>query len=86
MTAPHEPPGPRVWYVRVRGLVGSETARGLPGVTVTHEGRTSVLRWARDGVHTLGWLLLRLQALGLEVLDVRSGPPDQPARLPVNGL
>lgn len=59
------------WRVRVRGVMGPSAAQALRGFRVTHEeGMTVVEGRPRPG-HGLATLLLDLQALGLEVVDIR---------------
>ncbi len=65
--------GRRVYEIRVRGSLGPATRQAFTDLVIDVEPTTTVLtgELSQDGLH---FLLDRVGALGLEVLDVRDGP------------
>jgi hypothetical protein len=59
------------WRVRVRGMMGPTATQALRGFRVTHEEGLTVVEGEPKPGHGLASLLLDLQALGLEVVDIR---------------
>lgn len=63
------------WYeIHVRGEVPAETLAELEEMTAVHEPAATVLSGAVPDQAALHGILLRLQALGLELIEVRRLP------------
>ncbi len=75
--SPDEPPyGP--WTVRARGRMREDLADWLEGFAVSHDGGCTVLVGPVGGATSVVEMLLRLQAAGLEIIDVRRKRPVNP--------
>jgi hypothetical protein len=59
------------WQVRVRGVLDAATAQRFGRFRVVHEHGLTVLEGPSGDGHGLASLLMDLQALGLEVVDIR---------------
>ncbi len=59
------------WQVRVRGVMGPTGARALRDYRVTQQDDVTLLEGPLRPGHGLVSLLLKLQSLGLEVIDIR---------------
>lgn len=68
-----------LWTVRAQGWVREDLADRLEGFAVSHVGGDTVVVGPTDRAATsVAELLLHLQALGLEIVDVRRTRPGDP--------
>jgi hypothetical protein len=73
MTSEREPRR-QVYQIRVRGHVGAKTLRGLPGLTAQTQGTDTLLRGCLPDPAAMYGVIARLEALGLELLELRRLP------------
>jgi len=66
-------PGP-VYEIRIAGLVPPGELADLPDLVLTEQELRTVLTGSFEDQAALHGFLLRLQSLGLELLEVRSVP------------
>jgi len=76
-------PSPPSYQVRVRGHLGATMLRAFPALHAETEGVDTLLRGAVADQAALYGLLAQLEALGLDLLEVRRlprdvGPPARP--------
>ena len=77
-----DPPSPSSYQIRVRGHLGATMLRAFPALHAETEGEDTLLRGAVADQAALYGLLAQLEALGLDLLEVRRLPRDvdPPAR------
>ena len=69
-------PEPPIYEVRVRGHLGDTIQRAFPDLVAETDGRVTVLRGALADQSALHGVLAQIEALALELLEVRRIPPD----------
>ena len=69
-----ERPSPPSYQIRVRGHLGATMLRAFPALHVETEGEDTLLRGAVVDQAALYGLLAQLEALGLDLLEVRRLP------------
>jgi hypothetical protein len=74
------PPAPD-YQIRVRGHLGATTLRAFPALQAETQGHDTVLRGATDQAALHG-VLAQIEALGLELLEVRRLPGGTAAHHP----
>jgi len=63
---------PPVWYeFRIRGHLGPATLRGFPALRAETQGQDTLLRGAVADQAALHGVLAQVEALGLELLELR---------------
>ena len=67
--------GPQQYEISVRGHVGKIALSAFPALRAQHCGRDTVLTGALPDQAALYGVLAELEALGLELLEVRRLPP-----------
>jgi hypothetical protein len=70
--APPSPVGATPYEIRVRGKLGRGIARSFPGFDVEVEPAETILRGSIEKQEDLHSLLSRLEAYGLELVEVRN--------------
>ena len=76
-----ERPSPPSYQIRVRGHLGATMLRAFPALHVETEGEDTLLRGAVADQAALHGVLAQIEALGLELLEVRRLPANRrPAR------
>ena len=66
-----EPASSVCYEIRVRGLLGETLLGAFPGLTARADGAETVLAGALPDQPALYGVLVRIEALGLELLEVR---------------
>jgi hypothetical protein len=67
-------PPPAGYQIRVRGHLGATTLRAFPPLQAETQGRDTLLRGAVADQAALHGVLAQIEALGLELLEVRRIP------------
>jgi hypothetical protein len=67
-------PAPAGYQIRVRGHLGATARRAFPALQAETRGQDTLLRGAADQAALHG-ALAQVEALGLELLEVRRVPP-----------
>ena len=73
-----QPPGrqpPASYEIRVRGHLGATMLRAFPALRAETRSRDTLLRGAVADQAALYGVLAQIEALGLELLEVRRLPP-----------
>jgi len=72
---------PASYQIRVRGHLGATMLRAFPALYAETQGQDTLLRGAADQAALHG-VLAQIEALGLDLLEVRRVPPasSEPAR------
>jgi len=70
-----EPPG---YEIRVRGPVGPTVMQAFPCLTATQSGQDTVLTGSLPDQSALYGVIHRLEALGLQLLEIRRLPTADP--------
>ena len=65
-----------IFEVRVRGRLGETIQRAFAELDAESDGRVTVLRGPLADQSELHGVLAQIEALGLELLEVRRIPPD----------
>lgn len=74
---------PQGYEVRIRGQVGDALLAAFEDLMVSHQDTQTVVRGQLPDQAALMGLLIRIQALGLEVLEVRrTEEAPRPSRAP----
>jgi hypothetical protein len=68
-------PPPAGYQIRVRGHLGATMLRAFPALDAETQGRDTLLRGAVADQAALHGVLTQIEALGLELLEVRRLPP-----------
>jgi len=68
-------PQPRHYEIRVRGHLGEMMRSAFPGLRIQARGEDTVLTGALPDQAALHGVLAEIEALGLELLEVRLLPP-----------
>jgi hypothetical protein len=68
--------GPQQYEISVRGRLGEVTLSAFPALRAQHSGKTTVLTGVLPDQAALYGVLAEIEALGLELLEVRRLPPD----------
>lgn len=74
---------PRRYEIRVRGPIGPTVMQAFPTLTASRSGRGTVLSGSLPDQSALYGVIHELEALGLELLEIRSlpaGDAGRPAR------
>ena len=72
MTGSQREPQPPAWYeVRIRGHLGAITLRAFPALRAETQGQDTLLRGAVADQAALHGVLAQVEALGLELLELR---------------
>ena len=79
----HHPAGPTRVVIRVRGPLGPTLREAFPNLTVRREGSDALLCGTLCDQSALYGVLYRIEALGLELLEVTRDP--SPTRPPTAG-
>jgi len=74
----HSESGPRPYEIRVRGLLGNTLLSAFPGLQAAAEGGNTVLKGVLADQAALYGVLAEAEALGLELIEVRRLPSDEP--------
>ena len=74
-------PPPAGYQIRVRGHLGATTLRAFPALQAETQGHDTVLRGATDRAALHG-VLVQIEALGLELIEVRRLPGETAAHHP----
>jgi hypothetical protein len=61
--------------IRIRGVLSERLLRAFPELEATTRGRETVLSGALPDQAALNGVLAQIEALGLELLEVRHRPP-----------
>ena len=64
------------YQIRVRGHLGPATRRAFPALHAETQGQDTLLHGAVADQAALHGVLVQIEALGLELLEVRRRPPD----------
>jgi hypothetical protein len=64
------------YQIRIRGHLGATMRRAFPGLHAQIQGRDTLLTGAVPDQAALHGVLAEVEALGLELLEVRRGPDD----------
>jgi hypothetical protein len=69
-------PVPTSYEIRVRGHLGATMRRAFPDLHAETQGQHTLLRGAVADQAALHGVLAQIEALGLELLEVRHLPPE----------
>jgi hypothetical protein len=75
VTSADSRPRPRQYEIRVRGHLGETMRSAFPGLRAQPRGEDTVLTGAVPDQAALYGVLAEIEALGLELLEVRRLPP-----------
>ena len=75
MTGAHSDPRPHRYRIRVRGRLGETACSAFPALRAQGSGGDTVLTGALPDRAALYGVLAEIEALGLELLEVRRLPP-----------
>ena len=75
MTSAHSGPQPRRYEISVRGHLGEMMLSAFPALLAQTRGEDTVLTGALADQAALYGVLAEIEALGLELLEVRRVPP-----------
>ena len=78
MTGPQRESGPRMYQVRVRGRLGQTIRSAFPALRARMDGGDTVLTGVLADQAAFYGVLAEAEALGLELIEVRLLPPDEP--------
>ena len=70
---------PANYEIRVRGHLGTTMRRAFPALGAQTQGQDTLLRGAVEDQAALHGVLAQIEALGLELLEVRRLPAARPA-------
>jgi hypothetical protein len=65
------------YQIRVRGHLGATTRRAFPALQAETQAQDTLLRGAVADQAALHGVLAQIEALGLELLEVRRIPPEE---------
>jgi hypothetical protein len=71
-------PGPQRYRIRIRGRLGQTIRSAFPTLEARAEGSDTVLTGVLADQAALYGVLAEAEALGLELIEVRRGPPCDP--------
>jgi len=74
---PRDRQPPASYEIRVRGHLGATMLRAFPALRAETRSRDTLLRGAVADQAALYGVLAQIEALGLELLEVRRLPPNQ---------
>ena len=69
---------PRLYQIRVRGRLGQTICSAFPALRAQGDGGDTVLTGVLADQAALYGVLAEAEALGLELIEVRRLPPDEP--------
>ena len=75
MTSAHNDPQPHRYRIRVRGRLGQTTHCAVPALQAQASGGDTVLTGSLRDQAALYGVLAEMEALGLDLLEVRRLPP-----------
>jgi epsilon-lactone hydrolase len=75
MTSAHNGPQPQQYEIWVRGHLGETMRSAFPALRAQPRGKDTVLTGALPDQAALYGVLVEIEALGLELLEVRHLPP-----------
>ena len=75
MTGAHQDPPPHRYLIRVRGRLGQTLRSAFPALQARTSGGDTVLTGPLPDRAALHGVLAEIEALGLELLEVRRLPP-----------
>ena len=75
MTAPHRDAQPQRYEIRVRGRLGETICSAFPDLQARPSGDDTVLAGMLADQAALYGVLAEIEALGLELIEVRRIPP-----------
>ena len=78
MTGAQRESGPQRYQVRVRGQLGQTVCSAFPALRARTDGGDTVLTGMLTDQAALYGVLAEAEALGLELIEVRRLPPDEP--------
>jgi hypothetical protein len=84
MMGVHGQSRPQAYEIRVRGILGQTILSAFPALGARAEGGDTVLTGVLADQAALYGALAEAEALGLELIEVRRLPPDEP-RKPLPG-
>jgi hypothetical protein len=70
------------YEIRVRGQLGETIRTAFPALQARSDGRDTVLTGALADRAAVFGVLAEVEALGLELIEVRRLPPDEPEKPP----
>jgi hypothetical protein len=80
--ARRDPPPPQRYEIRVRGHLGATTRRAFPDLHAEIQGGDTLLRGAVPDQAALHGVLSQIEALGLDLLELRRLPRGAPGETP----
>lgn len=78
--AVHSGSGPQRYEIRVRGRLGETISSAFPALQARRDGDDTVLAGMLADQAALYGVLAEVEALGLELIEVRRDHPARPAR------
>lgn len=82
MTGVQRESRPQPYQIRVRGRLGETIRSAFPDLRARADGGDTVLTGVLADQAALYGVLAEAEALGLELIEVRSLPPDEPREPP----
>jgi hypothetical protein len=82
MTGAQRESGPQRYQIRVRGRLGQTICSAFPALRARADGGDTVLTGVLADQAALYGVLAEAEALGLELMEVRRLPPDEPHQPP----
>jgi hypothetical protein len=82
MTGAQRGPRPQRYQIRVRGQLGQTIRSAFPALRARADGGDTVLTGVLADQAALYGVLAEAEALGLELIEVRQLPPDEPCEPP----
>jgi hypothetical protein len=82
MTGAQRESGPQRYQIRVRGRLGQTICSAFPALRARADGGDTVLTGVLADQAALYGVLAKAEALGLELMEVRRLPPDEPHKPP----
>jgi hypothetical protein len=70
--------GPRRYEIRVRGPIGPTMMQAFPTLAASRSGQDTLLSGALPDQCALYGVIHQLEALGLQLLEIRGLPPNDP--------
>jgi hypothetical protein len=74
MACAERDPQRQIYEIRVRGHLGAKTLRGFPALAARTQGTDTLLRGCLPDLAAVYGVIARLEALGLELLELRRLP------------
>lgn len=78
MTGTHRDPQPQRYEICVRGRMGETIRSAFPALRAQAQGRNTVLTGMLPDQAALYGVLAEAEALGLELIELRRLPPQEP--------